>query len=162
MAINLIKGNTMINTWDHVDPGTSTYWRPGDPLTYTLYTRGCIVENLDFNNCTAACANKDLAFANVYTYLNCAIYLQISQFITEGNLIPAAQDIADEFHILNSSASTSTIYNVQQACLTQWVALNNESDYAEIVTPFCYHTKVPGTINTDVGGIGVLSISPLT
>lgn len=138
-------------------------WKGNGSMYLTLSSDGCKYPG-SFNNCTAACLNPNVTFKDPQTLGNCVAYPWISRSISNGLLSILGQAVAEEFNIWSDTAYpqvTTAIVQIQNQCWNQWIT-HADSIFFSMDSPkwseICGgdYSGV-GSVNTDIGGVGVCS-----
>lgn len=145
-----------------------------------LFSSGCAVDNIV--NCTAACQDPSIVFADAYTLQNCMVVAALSTSALNNITIDStglriARDFAIDPRALSFPASASSINQSIHNCFEQYCTLNGliftgeddlycprysaSNSFHSLDSPhlcyenFCNSVMVP--LNADISGIGVSS-----
>ncbi len=137
-----------------------------------LYSHGCLSDS-GIWNCTEACQDVNQIFSSIYTLQNCVAFPQISSLLTNGSLTETARSNALKAAIDEGSYNASdTVYHVISECFQAWC--DQHSDCAKdhnrpercyddaYGKRYCFKEPCVGmdfSVNPDIGGIGVMSMT---
>ena len=139
-----------------------------------LYRQGCITDENQWN-CTEACKNVSQIFSSTYTLQNCMAFPRISSLLADGSLTRAAHTTALEAGIdVSSYNASTTVHDSISKCLQGWCHKIPDCTGIEEGYQWCYDdaygkrwcfsdpcSQTNTLVNPDIGGIGVISETPL-
>ncbi len=139
-AINLIQSFSYSPTFSFEDAIDAYDSGPDEAGSGVLYSHGCLVNNDNTPNCTAACQNPSLVFANLYTMQNCMVLASLgpTKPYANGSLIRRNHTISPHSETLLSDFSihlrdpqfpslASDVNTMISDCLQQYCNRNNNS-----------------------------------